>query len=104
MGREKIIQVAKSHLGVGENATNSNRTIYGKWYGLDDFPRCAMLVSWVYNHAGTSLGHVGDDKGYRDCNSAFCKSKASNESSKTSVRTSATTVSMVGTETRRHTQ
>lgn len=79
MIRDKIIEIANSQLGVGEVPPNTNKTIYGKWYGLDGFPWCAMFVSWVYNQAGTPLGYVDDHKGYRDCNSAYYKWKSSNE-------------------------
>ncbi|MDP3556259.1 MAG: hypothetical protein Q8T03_02730 [Bacteroidota bacterium] len=73
MSRAKIIEVANSQLGVSESPANSNKNPYGKWYGFDGLPWCAMFVSWVYNQAGNPLGHIDDDKGYRDCNSAFWK-------------------------------
>lgn len=79
MSRSKIIEIANSQLGVTENPPNSNKTIYGKWYGFDGYAWCAMFVSWVYHHAGHPLGKVDDDKGYRDCNSAFWKWRASGE-------------------------
>lgn len=79
MSRAKIIEIAHSQLGVSENPPNSNRTIYGKWYGFDGYAWCAMFVSWVFDQAGHPLGHIDDDKGYRDCNSAYWKWKASKE-------------------------
>ncbi len=79
MSREKIIEIANSQLGVGETPPGSNKNIYGKWYGFDGYAWCAMFVSWVYHNAGHPLGHIDDDKGYRDCNSAFWKWRASKE-------------------------
>lgn len=79
MSRKKIIEVAESQLGVTENPPNSNKTIYGKWYGFDGYAWCAMFVSWVYHHAGHPLGKIDDDKGYRDCNSAYWKWRSSGE-------------------------
>jgi peptidoglycan hydrolase-like protein with peptidoglycan-binding domain len=38
-----------------------------------------MFVSWVYDKAGHPIGKIDDAKGYRDCNSAFWKWKASKE-------------------------
>jgi peptidoglycan hydrolase-like protein with peptidoglycan-binding domain len=79
MSRTKIIEIAHSQLGVTELPAGSNKNPYGKWYGLNGFAWCAMFVSWVYNEAGHPLGHIDDDKGYRDCNSAYFKWKASKE-------------------------
>lgn len=79
MSRTKIIETAHAQLGVTENPPNSNKTIYGKWYGFDGYAWCAMFVSWVYHHAGHPLGHIDDAKGYRDCNSAYWKWRASKE-------------------------
>lgn len=46
----KIIEIAKAELGYQEGPNNDTK--YGKWYGLNHQPWCAMFISWVYNEAG----------------------------------------------------
>ena len=45
----RLISLARTQLGVGENPPGSNYTKYGKWYGLDGTAWCAMFVSWCAN-------------------------------------------------------
>ena len=47
---EEIVIIAEEQLGTTEVPVN--KTKYGKWYGLDGNPWCAMFVSWVYAQAG----------------------------------------------------
>lgn len=77
--RTKIIEVATKELGTKESPSNSNKNKYGAWYGLNGYAWCAMFVSWVYDKAGTPLGHVDDAKGFRYCPSAYNHWKATNE-------------------------
>lgn len=79
MSRSKIIEIAASQVGTKETPPNSNKTPYGQWYGFDGFAWCAMFVSWVYDQAGHPLGHIDDDKGYRDCRSGYNYWKAKGE-------------------------
>ena len=55
MSLDKILSVARGELGVKEKPSGSNRTKYGKWYGVDGQPWCAMYCSWVYDQAGCPL-------------------------------------------------
>jgi len=48
----KVISVARSQIGYREGANNNTK--YGKWYGLNNQPWCAMFVSWVAAQAGAS--------------------------------------------------
>lgn len=41
---QQVLNVARSQLGVVEG--RGNRTEYGKWYGMDGQPWCAMFISW----------------------------------------------------------
>lgn len=70
MTRTKIIQIAKQELGTKESPANSNKTKYGKWYGLDGNAWCAMFVSWVFDQAGIRLTVGQTKKGYHHCQSA----------------------------------
>ena len=80
--RKIIISTAKSQLGETEKPKNSNKTKFGKWYGLDGYAWCAMYVSWVYDKAGFPLGHINDAKGFRGCQSGYNHWKSSGELTK----------------------
>ncbi|MEN9684832.1 MAG: hypothetical protein RLZZ28_618 [Bacteroidota bacterium] len=71
MSRQAIIDIAAAEKGMGEKPANSNLTKYGKWYGFDGVPWCAMFVSWVYDQAGYPLGKIDDENGFRYCPSAY---------------------------------
>jgi len=47
---EKFIKVAQSQIGYKEGKNNDTK--YGKWYGMNFNPWCAMFVSWCANQAG----------------------------------------------------
>jgi len=49
---EKILDVARKELGNTESPAGSNRTKYGKWFGLDGYAWCMMFVQWCFNEAG----------------------------------------------------
>lgn len=50
---EQFISVAEKELQKGFKEKNGNNiTPYGKWYGLDGQPWCAMFVSWCADRAG----------------------------------------------------
>lgn len=64
MSRQSIIQVATQEIGVTELPPNSNLTKYGKWFGLDAQPWCAIFISWVYDQAGHPMQPLGFSKGF----------------------------------------
>jgi hypothetical protein len=45
-----ICSIAEEELDYVEGENNDTK--YGKWYGLNFNPWCAMFVSWVFNKAG----------------------------------------------------
>ena len=47
--------VARGELGNTENPAGSNRTKYGKWYGMDGQPWCMMFVQYCFAMAGYPL-------------------------------------------------
>ena len=49
-----ILSTARAELGNAESPANSNRTKYGKWYGLDGEPWCMMFVQWVFSQCGAA--------------------------------------------------
>jgi len=48
----RMLEIARSQLGLGENPPGSNYTKYGAWYGLNGMAWCAMFMSWCANQAG----------------------------------------------------
>lgn len=49
------IDMAISKLGYTEDPPNSNRTLFGKWFGMDGQPWCMFFVQWCYAMAGYTL-------------------------------------------------
>ena len=46
-----ILAIARKELGYTESPAGSNRTKYGKWFGLDGQPWCMMFVQWCFRQA-----------------------------------------------------
>jgi cell wall-associated NlpC family hydrolase len=65
-----VIDAAKQELGYQE--TGNNDTKYGKWYGLNNQPWCAMFVSWCYAQADLSeLIAASTKKGFASCDAGL---------------------------------
>ncbi len=65
-----VIDAAKSELGYQE--TGNNDTKYGKWYGLNNQPWCAMFVSWCFKEANLShLIAAQTKKGFASCDAGL---------------------------------
>jgi hypothetical protein len=47
---ELALAEALSHIGQKESPMNSNRTKFGKWFGVDGVPWCAIFVSYCFKH------------------------------------------------------
>ena len=66
----KVVDAAKSQLNYRE--TGNNDTIFGKWYGLNNNPWCAMFVSWCYDQAGlVSKVAAQTKKGFASCDAGL---------------------------------
>lgn len=51
---ESVLAIARKDLGYKESPPGSNRTKYGKWYGMDGQPWCMMAVQYWLNQAGVT--------------------------------------------------
>jgi hypothetical protein len=51
---ERIVQIARSQLGVGEHPPGSNCTVYGPCEAW-----CALFTTWVWRHAGVKIPSLG---------------------------------------------
>ena len=54
MTAEQVLETARAELGNTESPAGSNRTKYGKWYGLDGQPWCMMFVQWCFDRVGAA--------------------------------------------------
>lgn len=50
--KRRVLQAARSQLGYSEGGNNDTK--FGRWYGLNHQPWCAMFVSWVAAKAGVT--------------------------------------------------
>lgn len=50
----QMVAKAESQVGYKESPAGSNNTKYGKWYGMNYEPWCAMFVSWCADQIGES--------------------------------------------------
>lgn len=47
-----VVKVAVSQIGYKESPANSNKTKYGKWFGMNGVPWCAEFLDWCFEKAG----------------------------------------------------
>ncbi|HEY0414798.1 MAG TPA: CHAP domain-containing protein [Gaiellaceae bacterium] len=45
----KALAEALRHVGVRESPPGSNRTMFGRWFGADGVPWCAIFVSYCFD-------------------------------------------------------
>lgn len=50
--KREVLQEARKHLGYRESQGNDNK--FGRWYGMNGQPWCAIWVSYVAAHAGAA--------------------------------------------------
>ena len=74
----KIVEIAKAEIGQTESPKDSNKTKYGKWFGLDGVAWCGMFVSWCYAMRGKPLPNIGFKKGFAGCQTAVAYFKKNN--------------------------
>lgn len=64
-----VVAIANSQLGYKEGANND--TMYGKWFGLNNQPWCAMFVSWCFNQSDQSPKIAVTKKGFASCDAGL---------------------------------
>jgi hypothetical protein len=67
----KIVEIARAEIGTKEVPPNSNETKYGKWFGMQHQPWCAIFVSWCYAMANKPITWGGYSHGYAGCQTAY---------------------------------
>ena len=71
---DKVVTLAKQQIGYKEGANND--TAFGKWYGLNNQPWCAMFVSWCFFKADAIKLIAQSPKGFAGCESMETWAKA----------------------------
>jgi len=73
----RVLKSAIAELGQHESPAGSNRTKYGKWYGMDGNQWCAMFVSWCFHEAGCTAAIAGlqSGKGFAGTQAALAYAK-----------------------------
>lgn len=66
----KVVEIANAQIGYKEGSNNA--TIFGKYYGANNQPWCAMFVSWCFNEAGlVSKVAAQSKKGFASCDAGL---------------------------------
>jgi len=61
---QKALAEAIKYLGVTERPMNSNKTQFGKWFGVDAVPWCNIFVSYCFKNAANKvIGRGGNGAG-----------------------------------------
>jgi CHAP domain len=47
-GRKALVEALR-HVGVRESPPGSNRTMFGRWFGVDGVPWCAIFLSYCFD-------------------------------------------------------
>lgn len=67
-----VITAARKWVDAGYTEKGDNLTEFGKWYGLNGEPWCAMFVSYVFNEAGlVKLVAAQSKKGFASCDAGL---------------------------------
>lgn len=62
MSKQAVLEAARADLGYPEYPPGSNRSKFGKWYGLDGEPWCVMALCYWFNKAGEGAAFFGGAK------------------------------------------
>ena len=65
MSLNKVIELCKASVGYTEGPNND--TTFGKWFGLNNQPWCAMSASKMYFDAGIIGSVANTKKGFASC-------------------------------------
>lgn len=74
---DQVIKTATAELGYAESPPGSNKTKYGRWYGIPEGQWCAMFVSWCFHQAGATAAIAGlqSGKGFAGTQAALAYAK-----------------------------
>lgn len=76
----KVLATARSYVDAHYQEGPNNETVFGKWYGLDHQPWCAMFVSYCFYIAKASkLIAASGPKGFASCSAGLAWFKKNNQ-------------------------
>jgi hypothetical protein len=65
---QDVIKLASSYATAHYKEDARNDNVFGKWYGVNNIPWCAIFVSYVFNKTGAgALVAAGNPKGFASC-------------------------------------
>lgn len=64
-----LVSAAEGQVGYREKSNNDTK--FGRWYGANNQPWCAMFVSWAFAQAGIPLPAIQSAKGFAAVRTAF---------------------------------
>lgn len=68
----KVLSVLKQYVDEKYTEQGDNITPFGKWYGLQGQPWCAMFISYAFSQSGLShLVAAQSSKGFASCNIGY---------------------------------
>ena len=68
----KVLEIAKKEVDAKYKEGNNNDTKFGKWYGINNQPWCAIFVSWVFSQSGgNTLAGIQTPKGFHNCDAGL---------------------------------
>ena len=69
---QAVVDAAMVYVNAGYQEKPNNDTIFGKWYGLNNQPWCAMFVSKCFDEAGVvKLVAASGKKGFASCDAGL---------------------------------
>jgi cell wall-associated NlpC family hydrolase len=67
-----VLSKAKAYADAKYKEGTNNDTVFGKWYGMNNQPWCAMFVSKCFDEAGfVNLVAASTKKGFASCNAGW---------------------------------
>jgi cell wall-associated NlpC family hydrolase len=69
---QDVVKIARKYIDANYREGENNDTIFGKAYGLNHQPWCAMYVSYCFNEAGVgALVAAQTKKGFASCDAGM---------------------------------
>jgi hypothetical protein len=62
---KSLSEIATGYVGYTEGANND--TVFGKWFGMNNQPWCAMAASKILHEAGVLAQYTNKKKGHASC-------------------------------------
>ena len=62
---KSLTEIANGYIGYTEGPNND--TVFGKWFGLNNQPWCAMAASKILHEAGVLAQYTNKKKGHASC-------------------------------------